>query len=79
MSQKNYDTMIRLIDKMNTAIGDVDFKTTEGKTVFANLLVNFGLVSQLISVSSILPDDFTNKFEPMSQKLQNLINQFVEG
>lgn len=78
MSDKNYNTLMSFIKKMDSAINDVDFKTTEGKTVFVNLLVDFGIVSQQISVTSILSDDYVNVFEPMSKKLQNLINQFVE-
>ena len=75
---KEYDSALRIVENINTELNNVDLNTSEGRTIFVNILIQFGMISHLFSVERLNPSDFL-KFQTMADKLQEINYKYINN
>lgn len=73
---KEYASAMKIVTNMVVELDKLNLTTKEGRTVFVNILVQFGMVSIVFEKNRLTPEDF-QIFEPVANKIQTFINTYI--
>lgn len=89
ISTKELESSKRMILKSVEAIDQINFDTPDGRAVYSNLLIEFGIISKILDHAKMCMEngfltisvynEVAEEFAKLGELLQNKVTLFIDG